>query len=501
MRAHAHRRALGGGRAHPGLRQRGLPGRPALVRYAKRLADRLHAPWTALHIETARNQRLTEAERDRIADTLRLAERLGRARRSPCPGDRVADDVLAYASANNITQIVIGKSHALALVRAAARLGGRTSSCARRDGISVHVIAGDERDDASANAPTGRPARAALDPLALRRGRRCWSALALGVGCCIDRSIDLAEHLAGLPRAGAGRAPLRVRPRPVAARRRAQRRSPTTSSSCRRSTPSPSPTPRTSSPVLFFLVVAVVDQQPRRAAARTQMVAAGSQARTTAELYAFSRKLAGIADLDDLLWAAVHQIAAMLKVEVVILLPDDGRAGIAVQAAWPPEDQLDEADLAAARWAWEHNQPAGRGADTLPGAKRLFLPHAHRPRRRSACSASHRDEPRAAAHAGRAPPARRACSTRPRSRSSASQLAARRRRGRLLRRDRAAALGAAGLGLARSADAARLDPRHASARCAATATLYDDATREEMLAHRRRRRPSGSTASSTTCST
>ncbi|MGO4838320.1 histidine kinase dimerization/phospho-acceptor domain-containing protein, partial [Rhizobiaceae sp. 2RAB30] len=28
----------------------------------------------------------------------------------------------------------------------------------------------------------------------------------------------------------------------------------------------------------------------------------------------------------------------------------------------------------AARWAWEHNRPAGRGADTLPGAKRLYLP-------------------------------------------------------------------------------------------------------------------------------
>ncbi len=31
-------------------------------------------------------------------------------------------------------------------------------------------------------------------------------------------------------------------------------------------------------------------------------------------------------------------------------------------------------DLAAARWCWDRNQPAGRGADTLPGAKRLFLP-------------------------------------------------------------------------------------------------------------------------------
>ena len=32
--------------------------------------------------------------------------------------------------------------------------------------------------------------------------------------------------------------------------------------------------------------------------------------------------LAGVANLDDLLWATVHQIALMLKVRVVILLPE-----------------------------------------------------------------------------------------------------------------------------------------------------------------------------------
>jgi len=62
----------------------------------------------------------------------------------------------------------------------------------------------------------------------------------------------------------------------------------------------------------------------------------------------------------------------MLKVRVVLLLPEDGTIG--VKAGYPPEDILDEADLAAAKWAWEHNRAAGRGSDTLPGAKRLFLP-------------------------------------------------------------------------------------------------------------------------------
>ena len=66
-------------------------------------------------------------------------------------------------------------------------------------------------------------------------------------------------------------------------------------------------------------------------------------------------------------------------------------SGIAVRAGYPPEDELDDADLAAALWCWKNNREAGRGADTLPGAPRLFLPlrtgarpggrARHRPRR------------------------------------------------------------------------------------------------------------------------
>src|SRR5580700_2856201 len=83
------------------------PRAAGLVRYAKRLADRLHAPWTALSIETARSLALSEEERDRVADTLRLAERLGgEAMTIPSGLRRIADDVLDYARENNVTQII-----------------------------------------------------------------------------------------------------------------------------------------------------------------------------------------------------------------------------------------------------------------------------------------------------------------------------------------------------------------------------------------------------------
>src|SRR4030088_1815769 len=87
------------------------PRSAGLVRYTKRLADRLHAPWTAVSIETRRSLQLTDEERDRLADTLRLAEALGgEALTIPGVGRRIADDIISFAHASNVTQIIIGKS-------------------------------------------------------------------------------------------------------------------------------------------------------------------------------------------------------------------------------------------------------------------------------------------------------------------------------------------------------------------------------------------------------
>src|ERR1700710_1035477 len=119
------------------------PRAAGLVRTTKRLADRLHAPWTALSIETPRSLQMTQEQRDRLADTLRLAEALGgEALTIPGVGRRIADDVVQFAQANNVTQIIIGKSTrslwfeltrgsvVLDLVRGAGN-------------ITVNVIAGD----------------------------------------------------------------------------------------------------------------------------------------------------------------------------------------------------------------------------------------------------------------------------------------------------------------------------------------------------------------------
>src|SRR5947207_10226797 len=121
------------------------PRAAGLVRYTKRLADRLHAPWTAVSIETRRSLQLTDEQRDRLADTLRLTEALGgEALTIPAVARRIADDVISFAQANNVTQIIIGKSTRsrwFEIIR-----GSVVHDLVRRSGnISVHVIAGDEQ--------------------------------------------------------------------------------------------------------------------------------------------------------------------------------------------------------------------------------------------------------------------------------------------------------------------------------------------------------------------
>jgi two-component system, OmpR family, sensor histidine kinase KdpD len=346
------------------------PRSAGLVRYAKRWADRLHAPWTAICIESQRHLQLTEEERDRVADTLRLAEKLGGEAMMVASSERrIADDVLAFAHKHNVTQIIIGKSTRSRWFEILH--GSVVHDLVRRAGnISVHVVAGDEIAHEPIPKKTVRTAqeKKTVDPIPFVVALISVAA-ATAVGMAIqpffgNQSVDLIFLIAIVG--------IAVRyglvPSLVA--------SVASLLSYNFFFLPPLYTLVISDPtnvaafLLFTLTSILVSHFAGRA--HTQAHGALERVRTTDSLYAFSRKLAGVGALDDVLWATAYQIASMLKVRVVLLLPEHGL--IAVKAGYPPEDTLDDSDMAAAKWAWTHNRAAGRGADTLPGAKRLFLP-------------------------------------------------------------------------------------------------------------------------------
>src|SRR5712664_2152600 len=346
------------------------PRAAGLVRYAKRLADRLHGPWTALYVEGRRSLQYTEEERDRIADTLRLAESLGgEAVTIPSADRQIADDVIGYAQANNVTQIIIGKS---ARSRWFETLHGSVvHDLVRRAGhISVNVIAGEELPSGPAlNNSVQTAARTeAFNP---RPHLMALAIVAVGLAAAelikpwfgienVDLVLLTAVVVVAV-RYGLWPSLLAT----VAA------------SLCYNFFFLPPiftftiTDPTNIAAFFFFMLIAMLVSNVA-ARVRTQADTAVGRIRTTEQLYAFSRKLAGTATLDDVLWASAYQTALMLKVRVVLLLPEDGV--LTVKTGYPPEDELDKADLAAANWAWSNDRSAGRGSDTLPGAKRLFLP-------------------------------------------------------------------------------------------------------------------------------
>jgi two-component system, OmpR family, sensor histidine kinase KdpD len=346
------------------------PRAAGLVRYTKRVADRVHAPWTAISIETRRSLQLTDEQRDRLADTLRLAEALGgEALTIPGVGRRIADDVISFAHANNVTQIIIGKSTRsrwFEILR-----GSVVHDLVRRAGnISVNVIPGDEAPSGSAGAPTVRTATRP-EPFNPRPYLMALVMAGVGLGAAelINARLGLENvDLVFLTAVVVVAVRFGLWPSLLAS---------VAASLCYNFFFLPPiytftiTDPTNIAAFFFFMLIAIIVSNVA-ARVRSQADTALGRIKTTEQLYAFSRKLAGTATLDDVLWATAYQTALMLQVRVVLLLPDNGL--LTVKAGYPPEDELDQADLAAANWAWSNDRSAGRGSDTLPGAKRLFLP-------------------------------------------------------------------------------------------------------------------------------
>ena len=339
----------------------------ALVRYTKRVADRLRAPWTALYIETLRSQELSVVERDRIADTLRLAERLGGVAATLPGRGRIADDVIDFARANNVTQIVIGKSSRSRWFE--LLYGSVVHDLVRRSGtISVHVIAGDALKEEAIPRKTVRTSTPWREYCRLLRGclgdggrHSCAELLKPYFGGETVPLIYMMGVLSVAYLSGLG-------PSLLAA---------LASMLCYNFFFIPPiysftiADPVNVAALFFFLFTALIVSH-LTARVRRQAELARNRAAITSALYGFSSNLASQAKLDDLLSTSVSQIAASLGADVVVMLPD-AHGRLKVAASFPPGEVIEKADLGAAQWCFEHGRSAGRGSDTLPGTPRLFL--------------------------------------------------------------------------------------------------------------------------------
>jgi len=335
-----------------------------LVRTTRRLADELDAEWSAVYVETHEHNRLSQAEKDRIARTLHLAEELG-GKVITLPGHSMAEVVLAYARKHNVTKIIAGKPvrpRWYELLR-----GAVVDQIIRKSGpIDVYIISG--APDAKRSVPIETEAWQPHRPWL----RYLQSILLVGAGTVLSALVHPLFSPANLvmiylltvviAAIYLGRGPsLLAAVLSVAA------------FDYFFVPPSLTLAVSDSEYLLTFLGLLVVGLVISNLAVRVREQAESAERREvqTAELYALSRDLAVAVDLDGIMQAVLTHISQTFGREVVVLLPEGGTVK---PRSLSPGFTLSENELAVATWAFQHGQPAGRGTDTLPAASVHYLP-------------------------------------------------------------------------------------------------------------------------------
>ncbi len=342
------------------------PHAAGLVRAGKRMADALRAPWTVVHIETQRDQYFTESSRSQLAETLALASRLG-ASTASIPAVNVVEGLNSFVRDARATQIIIGKSPRSWWFE--MRHGSVVDRLVRVIGdVAVHVLPSGE----AVSTATTRP-RQSRRSLWGRPVDYLWSLGAVGLMTGLSLMLSQAITLGNI-------ALLYLVPVMFAAATFGLRAGLfagfMSSLAYNFFFLPPTGTLTVSNPenvvsIFVLLGVAIVTSQ-FAARVRVQADLAASSARQNAALASFSRQLTASATKEELMQAICADIARLLEVRTALLLP--GASGPDLRAAFPPEDRLGQIELAAAQWAVDNDQPAGRGSSTLTASDWLFHP-------------------------------------------------------------------------------------------------------------------------------
>lgn len=335
----------------------------SVVRTAGRMATAQKAEWVALHLKPSDREIVNKKIARRTEKMMRLAHRLG-ANTVRLNAHDLTAEILNYARRNNITQIVIGRSRPGLF----DRLRGRSLSrdlVDRANGLSVLVVAPEK----------SAPREPLFTPPKLGEVTKSVALAASAVVIAVLVGVGL-EFITQLPNLSMVFL--------LAVLLCAMRFGLTSAIAAAMLSflsynfffIEPRYTFTVAAPyellsLFIFLAVAFLTGS-LAGRLREQAVATRERAEATQALLDFSGKLSATPKIDDVLWLVASQAAAVVKGKSVVLL--DRGAGLALEAGWPPEDQLATSDWAAARWANEKQEPAGHGTDTLPSSRFHFRP-------------------------------------------------------------------------------------------------------------------------------
>jgi two-component system sensor histidine kinase KdpD len=334
-----------------------------LVRTARRQADRMNAPWSAIYVETPSHHRLSKEAKEQVSRTLQLAEKLG-ATTASVFGINVANTVIEYARKHNITRIIIGKT--LRPRWQEFVFGSVVDQLIHNSGtIDVYVISSEEK---TLQKPVPLepllPATLPQDYVA----SLVLVAFVTIIGWLIKSFISPANL-----------AMLYLLAVVIIAFKRGLK------------------------PAIFTAIIGVLAFDfffipPHLtfrvsdteylitfagmiivgglisllvARAREQSDAAQIREKETGTLYALSQDLAVAVDVNSIVTAVSKHISGIFLWESVFLLPEKNELVIHEAS---PGLHLDADDIAVATWAYQHGTIAGYDTDTLHGSRLRYIP-------------------------------------------------------------------------------------------------------------------------------
>jgi two-component system sensor histidine kinase KdpD len=342
-----------------------------VVRWTRRMAYNLEAPWLAVYVATSPT--LPPAQQEQLARTLELVRSLG-GEVLTAAGSDMAAALLHVARQHNVTQIIVGKPQAGLWWQ---RRSSLVDSLIRTSGnIDIYVVSGAERSQAGG-------ARGLLPPLPtpVSTASPAWISYgaALAIVAAVTAILAVAHafwpwftyQAVGLIELFAvlliaiylGRGPALLAAFASAISWNYLFLSPRLTFAI-----------SAISDILLFLLYFVIALLAGNLAARLrqQERLASHNADRTAALYALAHDTATAVNMDDVLATAVEQIGRVFHAEAAILLPQGDQLEHRVHRA--STFVVGEDDFAVAAWVFEHGQRAGRHTATLAGASAQFLP-------------------------------------------------------------------------------------------------------------------------------
>lgn len=330
-----------------------------MIRWTRRLADSLNAPWLAVYIEGTRP--LNEEHQARLTKNLALARELG-AEVITAAEDNIVRGILRIARQHNVTQIVVGKPARSAWL--GRSLLGRL---VRESGdIDVHVVRAEKSETAKPMPRLVFPQRSHWPQYGVSLAVVFTVAL-LNFG--IDRFVGyralalnflLAVVILGL---FVGRGPV-LFAATVSALVWNYFFLPPHYTFLIRSFEDAMMF------AMYFVVAVVLGQLIARLRSREQTERRREE-RATA-LYLLTRDLADATNLNDILHKLVKQLGDVFKADVAVLLMRTKQ--LEASPHFSSTFTLSEKEFSVASWVFNHGKVAGRFTDNLPSSEALYLP-------------------------------------------------------------------------------------------------------------------------------